>query len=118
MVKIRKNKTFRKKRLSKIKLNKKSRKNITKKIMKGGKPTKLSVKKFERIEHFWNNTGLKISSNCIWYLYINNFPYKLNDKPEDISNYETLVKLIREKGNLPEDATTLPENMYLEFEMD
>ena len=102
----------------------KSRKNkITqsykKKYMKGGRPTKLTVKRFNRIKHFWDNTGLTLANNSFWYLYENNLlRARLNTNVNEISNYETLERLIKERGNLNDNTTELPENMHLEFEIE
>ena len=87
--------------------------------MKGGRPTKLTVKRFNRIKHFWDNTGLTLANNSFWYLYeYNLLRARLNTNVNEISNYETLERLIKERGNLNDNTTELPENMHLEFEIE
>jgi hypothetical protein len=115
-----KNRRYRKKtrKLRKSRKNKITQ-SYKKKYMKGGRPTKLTVKRFNRIKHFWDNTGLTLANNSFWYLYENNLlRARLNTNVNEISNYETLERLIKERGNLNDNTTELPENMHLEFELE
>ena len=113
---------YRKKSIKARKSNKARKNKITRKynlkIMKGGAPIKLNVKKFDRIIHFWENTSAPLAGNSIWYLYIKNIPRQLNENGGAIQDYHDLIRLIKEKGRLDENADKLNDSMYLEYEIE
>ena len=77
---------------------------------------KLSLKTFDRIKHFWENTATNLANNTIWTLYINGFPYTLNETPNEVADYETLENIIKLKLKQCQLADNeLPANVVLYF---
>jgi len=104
---IRKNKTFKTKTQSKLN-RKKFRKNITKKIIKGGD---ITFTNFNLLNNYWKRHPI-LSKNSFWYLITeNNMSLQLGT---NIQTYENLKNLIQQYlTNRGLDTAELPNGIRI-----